>query len=1057
MKNMMKRTNKIGRRRLALVVLAPLFIVFGLLLNLDNTDNIIWHLTRSDKQQRIKTKKLLTNQWTNLRMILNRKTNCLHLRKKSVRRRINREAHAREGNRNRTSSLRIDSWNSVSKQLINKIHLIKSLIDQRKPHILILQEANLWAHHDLKKVQIDGYRLVTSKMYEDHRRKCSRVVVYLKDCVRFRRLHNLELEDFSAIWLEVWLPYQRKIILSGTYREHDHLKLFQEERSYDGDEEQEERWDRFLSKWEEAAEQGKELMVVGDLNVDLMDREEQRDQLQKKLFKQLQQRIQSRGILQLIRGATRYHSRCRPSLIDHVFVTNPEKVEVENLSWGTSDHNLISVRRVNGFIQERPRMTRKRVFVNFTTKEFEKKLSEVNWKEIEEYEEIEEAVTWFDSKFLEILDSLCPIQSIQVRKKYSPWRDDEIKEEEKKLKELKEKVKLSEREEDQQEVHKLARKVRRLYNAAEDKWMKNKVKKNIKNPRLTWKQLNEWAGWQTGGAPSRLRNSKGEIINSPKAVAEEMAAFYENKVMKIRDELKGEGDPCEGLRKIVKVKEEKFCLKPVSEEEVKMSLRKMKSSSSLGPNGMQADLLKKSMKFTVKPLTYLTNLSIKQSKFPNQWKTAKVIPLWKGQGGDKLDPKEYRPVSLLNPVSRLVERMICNQVISFLEEERLLAETIHGYRKGHSCESSVIEMLEEAVESQEEGSYFAVNIYDQSCAFDLLDYSILESKLRVLNFSEETIRWYRSFLQNRRQFEGKDSDKRKMTCGAPQGSSSGPLLWLIYTLDLPAVVEEKEDEVVTDVEHEELLGEDALEPAEPEDMESKGEQLQEQGEPRKLEESESVSGVGGRTVGTMGGNERRGNTKDAEEREGEHEVTEEGKGEESQEKEEPKKLEESESVSGVGGKTVGTLGSNERDENTTDEINSGRGVSVRHGYVPPHPRQSGRGQTDGGVDGGAQGGDRGEGVSVRPGYVPPHPRQSGRGQTDRGEDGGAQGGGKGEGVSVRRGYVPPHPHQSGRGPTDGGVDGGAQGDRRMVGTLGSSERHRGTANDEEGGCCAHRG
>ena len=151
-----------------------------------------------------------------------------------------------------------------------------------------------------------------------------------------------------------------------------------------------------------------------------------------------------------------------------------------------------------------------------------------------------------------------------------------------------------------------------------------------------------------------------------------------------RDELKGEGDPCEGLKKIVKEKEEKFCLKPVSEEEVEMSLRKMKNSSSLGPNGMQADLLKKSMKFTVQPLTYLTNLSIKQCKFPNQWKTAKVIPLWKGQGGDKLDPKEYRPVLLLNPVSRLVERMICNQVISFLEEERLLAETIHGYRKGHS-------------------------------------------------------------------------------------------------------------------------------------------------------------------------------------------------------------------------------------------------------------------------------------------------------------------------------------------------------------------------------------
>ena len=96
-------------------------------------------------------------------------------------------------------------------------------------------------------------------------------------------------------------------------------------------------------------------------------------------------------------------------------------------------------------------------------------------------------------------------------------------------------------------------------------------------------------------------------------------------------------------------------------------------------------------------------------------------------------------------------------------------------------------MLNEATESHEEGSYFGLCMYDQSAAFNLLTHSIFLSKLEILGFDQLAVNWYSSFLSNRLQYvhiEGKDSAVRPVTCGAPQGSSSWPPIWLIYTLDL---------------------------------------------------------------------------------------------------------------------------------------------------------------------------------------------------------------------------------------------------------------------------------
>ena len=112
-------------------------------------------------------------------------------------------------------------------------------------------------------------------------------------------------------------------------------------------------------------------------------------------------------------------------------------------------------------------------------------------------------------------------------------------------------------------------------------------------------------------------------------------------------------------------------------------------------------------------------------------------------------------MSLLSPVSHLVEKAITVQVIDHLESNNMLSDTIQGYRAHHSCETSVLELLESATEAQEEGNQFSLCLFDQSAEFDLMDFEILERKMEALN-----IEWYRNFLKNRHQYmyiEGAES------------------------------------------------------------------------------------------------------------------------------------------------------------------------------------------------------------------------------------------------------------------------------------------------------------
>ena len=185
------------------------------------------------------------------------------------------------------------------------------------------------------------------------------------------------------------------------------------------------------------------------------------------------------------------------------------------------------------------------------------------------------------------------------------------------------------------------------------------------------------------------------------------------------------------------------------------------------------------------PLTAIINKSILTGTVPAAWKETVVTPILKKANPN--DKANYRPVSCLITASKVLEKVVCTQLTEFIEKNKLLPNSQHGFRQQRSTMTAHAHMQKDWIVHKEEGQKTGILIWDLSAAFDTLDIDLLCKKLSIYCFTDHTVSWFRSFLTSRTQRVkiGKTlSDLVELNSGVPQGGILSPIIFTLYTADL---------------------------------------------------------------------------------------------------------------------------------------------------------------------------------------------------------------------------------------------------------------------------------
>ena len=180
---------------------------------------------------------------------------------------------------------------------------------------------------------------------------------------------------------------------------------------------------------------------------------------------------------------------------------------------------------------------------------------------------------------------------------------------------------------------------------------------------------------------------------------------------------------------------------------------------------------------------------MKSKLFPDPCKLAKLKPIFKK--GSRMDPSNYRSISLLPLISKIFEKIVHDQMIYYIAQYNILCKYQSGFKTKHSTDLCLSYLNDQILKGFDNGLLTGMILIDLQKAFDTIDHYIFLEKLKAISFCDDTVNWFHSYLNYRAflvSIENKYSSISKISCGVPQGSILGPLLFLIYVNDMKQAV-----------------------------------------------------------------------------------------------------------------------------------------------------------------------------------------------------------------------------------------------------------------------------